>query len=969
MNRICGIQPIAIDGIWNKNEQSGYSIVLRVDGWKEGPFGQLRSLLFGWDARSWYGTDIEESKLNGRTILTLTPRQALEFLTAPAALHLLQLNYSERLHLLRQIAEQLLDCLAQGEFEPDAAAWSAEQASWRLVLDQKRQQHWEHCMQQAQQYGFEALHLWPALVINELLEEDANVRSCWQELLHKTGESLLMTKVIDEEEWLTAIGFKEDTLPYKLAVALHEPAGRGASWMLRTSIYNTLDEQWYSLAFDSQFERWYMEDADGSRLSVPEAWARTLPEKLLRERQRYIQVLEQEPQTDAHYIMQQAMSEQEAWHFLEYTSQQLLAAGCKVILPGWWENVKSRRLKVKGKVRGALGSPAEPMFGLNQIVQFDWRFALGDSEISEQQFLEIAASNRRLIKLDEHWVYLSADDIARVKKWLKHVHRKKGLSFSDVLQMHLRGEHADWLEDELEEELETEIEFNEHLAKWLAQLHNIGEIPIAQPPALFLGELRPYQQQGLSWLLFLRRFGMGAVLADDMGLGKTIQYMAYLAAVKEAAKEQKLPPSLLICPTSVIGNWERELQRFAPHLKAVLHYGTKRAKGEKFAGAVEGADLVITSYALAQIDSEELQQISWDSLCLDEAQNIKNAYTKQAVAIRKLLATHRIALTGTPMENRLTELWSIYDFINPGYLGSLYQFRRSMIVPIEREKDSGKIEALQRWVKPFMLRRVKKDPSISLSLPEKQESKSFIPLTAEQVSLYEGIVSDLLQKLDKEAPMQRRGLILGSLTKLKQLCDHPALLLQQQTIKHWAITRSSKLERLVEIVDHIAELGERCLIFTQYIEMGTQIQQLLSQRYELDVPYLHGAVPKQKRDEMIQAFQNEELPHVAFVLSLKAGGTGLNLTAANHVIHFDRWWNPAVENQATDRAFRIGQTRQVQVHKFITIGTLEEKIDQMIDGKQMLNDQIVQQSDQWITELSTDELRELFTLRNSWLKE
>src|SRR5690606_16538600 len=284
---------------------------------------------------------------------------------------------------------------------------------------------------------------------------------------------------------------------------------------------------------------------------------------------------------------------------------------------------------------------------------------------------------------------------------------------------------------------------------WLSQLQNVSEIPLMETPSLFLGELRPYQQQGSSWLLFLRSYGLGAVLADDMGLGKTIQYMAYLASIKEKGQAMDTP-SLLICPTSVIGNWERELERFAPHLNVVLHYGSKRPKAEQFFDSIRGADLVITSYALVQIDSEELQQISWDSLCLDEAQNIKNAYTTQAIAIRKLHAKHRIALTGTPMENRLTELWCIYDSLNPGSLGSLYQFRKSVIAPIERDKDAKKIEALQRWVKPFMLRRVKKDPNISLSLPEKQESKSFIPLTKEQVSLYEGIVSDLLNRLEKE---------------------------------------------------------------------------------------------------------------------------------------------------------------------------------------------------------------------------
>jgi len=962
-----GLAPLSIDGIWSKNEE-GYGVVLRVDGWREAPYGQLRSYLFGWDARSWYGTDIEESKLNGRTILRLSPLQALEFLAAPCSLRMLKFVYSERLQLLQNMANQLLDCLEHGQFEPDASSWSSEMTSWRAVLTPNQEQRWEQWLNEAQHYGFDDVNQWLGLAINSLLSTQSDVKHSWNELLDDVGEGMLLTKVIDEEEWLAAVGYKEDVLPYKLAIALHEPIGRAGSWMLRTSIYNADDEQWYTLLYDDYEQRWIMEQADGIRTGIPSDWRATIGEKLQRERLRYAEVMEQQPQVDDHGLLQQPMTEQEAWQFLEISSQQLLAAGCKVILPAWWEGLRSRRLKIKGKVRHSLGSAAEPMFGLDQIVQFDWRFALGETELSEQDFLEIAASNRRLVKIDEQWVFLSTEDLAQVKKWLKQVHRKKGLTFSDVLQMHLRGEHADWIDDESENELETEIELNDHLKQWLIQLQNVSEIPLVPTPSLFLGELRPYQQQGASWMLFLRNYGLGAVLADDMGLGKTIQYMAYLSAIKENGQALDAP-SLLICPTSVIGNWERELQRFAPHLNVVLHYGAKRLKEHQLIESIKDADLVITSYALAQIDSEDLQQIKWDSLCLDEAQNIKNAYTKQAIAIRKLQARHRIALTGTPMENRLTELWSIYDFINPGYLGSLYQFRKSIIAPIERDKDAKKIEALQRWVKPFMLRRVKKDPSISLSLPEKQESKSFIPLTAEQVSLYEGIVSELLNKLDKEGPMQRRGLILGSLTKLKQLCDHPALLLQQHSKRQWDITRSSKLERLVEIVDHIAEQEERCLIFTQYIEMGEQIQKILSQRYELEVPYLHGAVPKHKRDEMIASFQNEEIPQVAFVLSLKAGGTGLNLTAANHVIHFDRWWNPAVENQATDRAFRIGQTRQVQVHKFITIGTLEEKIDEMIEGKQQLNDQIVQQSDQWITEMSTEELKDLFVLRNNWLKE
>jgi SNF2 family DNA or RNA helicase len=399
-----------------------------------------------------------------------------------------------------------------------------------------------------------------------------------------------------------------------------------------------------------------------------------------------------------------------------------------------------------------------------------------------------------------------------------------------------------------------------------------------------------------------------------------------------------------------------------------LHYGGKREHGEALAEAAGRSDLVITSYSLAQLDEDDLGAIDWNSLCLDEAQNIKNVYTKQSGAIRRLNAGHKIALTGTPMENRLTELWSIYDFINPGYLGSMTDFRKAVVTPIERTRDEKLIQGLQRWVKPFMLRRVKKDPAIQLSLPDKIETKSFMTLTAEQGTLYENLVSELMEKLDTLDAMQRRGLILATLTKLKQLCDHPALLLHETEADKWDAERSGKMARLIEMCEEIAAEGERCLIFTQFVEMGQRIKEALEQSLGVKVPYLHGGVPKAKRDDMITAFQSEESVGGAFVLSLKAGGTGLNLTAANHVFHFDRWWNPAVENQATDRAFRIGQTRQVQVHKFITLGTLEEKIDEMIESKQSLNDQVVGVSEQWITEMSTDELKELFALRDVWLK-
>lgn len=954
---------ITLDGAWTQLEER-FVFVLRAEGIKETNYGQLRNLLFAWHEPSWYGTMIEETKLNGRTILILNSEQAFQFLTYSQPNTFIKLKCSEQLDILKKLAKLYEQVMLNGWFVPDTINWSREQSAWRVQLPEHL--HTEYNTY-SERIGKDAAERWFSLLIEQLIETNPTVKQAWRELLQHNGESQMLTTISDAEQWLVTVGFEQDQSPFKLALSLHEPKRGSQDWYIRTSILDTELNQWFLLEYKSELG-YCLINSEKQYNSVPVAWLEQLKLKLEKETFHYEQVLGYPLTLDEHLIIEQLITEHEAWQFLELDSERLLQAGCKVILPAWWEQIRNRKLKIKGKVKSNIGSASEPMFGLNQIVQFDWKFALGDQELTEDQFMELTESNRKLIQINDEWIYLSTEDIAQVKKWLKTVYKKKGLTFSDVLQMHLRGEHAEFFEESEEEQYKAEIELNHHLDAWLDTLRHIQQIPLVDKPDGFTGELRPYQLQGASWLLFLRRFGLGAILADDMGLGKTIQLIAYLTHIKEHEKKSN-KPALLICPTSVIGNWERELRKFAPTLKVKMHYGQKRFKQEEFVEYCQDADLVITSYALAHIDQDDLHLINWDVLCLDEAQNIKNAYTKQSLAIRKLPSFHRIALTGTPMENRLTELWSLYDFINPGYLGSLYQFRKSMIAPIERTKDEQIIAGLQRWVKPFMLRRVKKDPAISLSLPEKMESKSFIPLTTEQVSLYENVVSELISNIERVDLKQKKGLILSSLTKLKQLCDHPALFLQQEGKKQWEITRSSKLERLVEIVDQIAEQQERCLIFTQYIEMGHQIQKLLSQRYELPVPYLHGGVAKHKRDEMIDTFQDESIPQVAFVLSLKAGGTGLNLTAANHVIHFDRWWNPAVENQATDRAFRIGQVRQVEVHKFITIGTIEEKIDEMIESKMSLNEQIVQQSDQWITELNNSEIKELFTLRHDWLKE
>jgi SNF2 family DNA or RNA helicase len=502
------------------------------------------------------------------------------------------------------------------------------------------------------------------------------------------------------------------------------------------------------------------------------------------------------------------------------------------------------------------------------------------------------------------------------------------------------------------------------LRKVLDQLRTqklLAELP---EPQGFHGELRPYQRRGLGWLVYLRRLGLGACLADDMGLGKTVQAIAMLLH-ERASEEQERRPALLVCPTSVVANWRREVERFAPSLRVLVHHGGSRHEGEAFLEALGGHDIVITSYGTARRDAEVLQQVFWSDLILDEAQNIKNPSAKQSQAVRRFDARNRVALTGTPVENHLTELWSVLEFLNPGYLGSHEQFRQQFTVPIERYNDDEQAAELRRLVQPFLLRRLKSDPTIISDLPEKNEMVVYCSLTQEQAALYETTVHDALDKLDNADGIQRRGMVLSLLTKLKQICNHPAHYLKEQGPLS---SRSGKLQRLTEMLEEALSVGDHALVFTQFVEMGTLLTHHLRDCLNTEVLFLHGGTPALQRDQMVQAFQSDDGPPI-FVLSLRAGGSGLNLTRANHVFHYDRWWNPAVENQATDRAFRIGQRRNVQVHKFVVAGTLEERINDIIESKQALAESIVGSGENWLTELDTEQLRELLTLRRETLDE
>jgi SNF2 family DNA or RNA helicase len=441
-----------------------------------------------------------------------------------------------------------------------------------------------------------------------------------------------------------------------------------------------------------------------------------------------------------------------------------------------------------------------------------------------------------------------------------------------------------------------------------------------------------------------------------MGLGKTVQLLAMECL--QRYQDPGTGPTLLLCPMSLVGNWQREAAKFAPKLRVYPHHGGARLHGDALCSHLEDTDLVVTTYATATRDIDELGGYGWNRVVLDEAQAVKNSLSRAAKAVRRLEAGHRVALTGTPVENRLAELWSIMDFLNPGLLSSSEVFRTRYAIPVERYGQTEPAERLRAVTRPYVLRRLKTDPTIIDDLPEKIEIKQYCQLTTEQASLYQSIVDDMLEKIENTQGIERRGNVLAAMAKLKQVCNHPAQLLHDRSPIG---TRSGKVIRLEEILEEILAEGDRVLCFTQFTEFAEMLVPHLAARFSRDVLYLHGGTPRTRRDEMVARFQSGDGPSI-FLLSLKAGGTGLNLTAANHVVHLDRWWNPAVENQATDRAFRIGQQRTVQVRKFICTGTLEEKIDDMIEEKKALADLVVSDGEGWLTELSTRDLREVFAL-------
>ncbi|MEW6666323.1 MAG: DEAD/DEAH box helicase [Thermodesulfobacteriota bacterium] len=654
-----------------------------------------------------------------------------------------------------------------------------------------------------------------------------------------------------------------------------------------------------------------------------------------------------------------AWSPKDAYRFLEEVPL-LEESGVLVRLPDWWQKRPRPRVVV------TMGERKQSRLGTGTMLDFKVELALGEERLTEAEWRQLMEGEEGLVNLRGKWVEIDRERLSEALAHWKRVEKhagEDGISFIEGMRL-LAGAPSDLGMDGEPRETDREWAFvnaGTWLSGVLAGLRNPESLDSYGRGKGFHGALRPYQAIGHHWLGFLSSLGLGACLADDMGLGKTIQILSLLASLKEAKKDGD-KPSLLVLPASLVANWRDEIKRFAPALHACFVHPSETDKTVLSAMAAEpskalaGSDVVLTTYGML-LRQEWLLDLEWDLAILDEAQAIKNPVADQTRAVKKLKARAKIALTGTPVENRLSDLWSIFDFLCPGLLGSARKFKEFAKGLERREQD--RYGPLRRLVQPYILRRLKTDQSIIADLPDKTEVKAFCGLTKRQASLYARSVEDLARALHGIEGMKRRGLVLGYLLRFKQICNHPSQLLGD---RRYDPAESGKYDRLRAICEEIASRQEKLLLFTQFREMSEPLAAFLTEVFGREGLVLHGGTPVKKRRDLIHAFEKDDGPPF-FVLSLKAGGTGLNLTAASHVIHFDRWWNPAVENQATDRAFRIGQKRNVLVHKFVCRGTVEEKIDELIEEKKELSDGILKTgAESVLTEMSDKELIDLVAL-------
>ncbi|MDR0218579.1 MAG: DEAD/DEAH box helicase [Enterobacteriaceae bacterium] len=607
--------------------------------------------------------------------------------------------------------------------------------------------------------------------------------------------------------------------------------------------------------------------------------------------------------------------------------------GIRTLLPKTLDRLLRPRLSmsVTSQTKGMSSS----QLSAGKILNFDWQVALGEHHLTQTEFEQLVQGATGVVRFKGEYIYLDPEEIASLQAKLS---KPSKLSGTELLHIALAGEYSG-----------TPVKLDDNTLQLLADLRESGDVSL---PSYLNATLRPYQQRGYAWMWRNLQTGFGSVIADDMGLGKTLQVIATLLRLKQDGDLEQ-SKALIVVPTSLLTNWQKEIARFAPTISMGVFHGSKRELTH------ERPDVLLTTYGIVRRAVATLKTMSWRVLVVDEAQNIKNPSTEQTKAIKSIPAAGHIAMSGTPVENRLSEYWSLMDFVNRGYLGTLKRFEKDYTTPIQTHRDRQVAERFQRITAPFLLRRLKSDRNVISDLPDKVESDQYCTLTKEQTALYESVVRESMLILEAEDDkFKRQGLVLQMIMALKQICNHPALYLKQPASDAMA---SGKLERLFDLLDDIYSSHEKVLIFTQFREMGELLAHWLQQRYGQAPMFLHGGLSRTKRDEMVEKFQTDRTERV-FLLSLKAGGTGLNLTAASNVIHFDLWWNPAVEAQATDRAYRIGQQHNVQVHRFITSATFEERINEMIQSKRELSEMVVGSGEQWIGNLDTKALRELFSL-------
>ena len=666
------------------------------------------------------------------------------------------------------------------------------------------------------------------------------------------------------------------------------------------------------------------------------------------------------------------LTSSEVMEFLKHPKDLLIQSGFNIVLPEVFTFEGKQRLttsliirsKEDSKKKRGLTSVLPSIFDIDSMLDIKWDARIEGKKITEEEFNNLIDSNEPLVKLNGKWVLIdpkNVEDLRNIKKFRVN-------SYIDALKLGLIGK-VQLQENGSKFDVIVEGELNEIITR-IQSIESFEEIPC---PSTFNGKLRDYQEVAIKWMGNMTKLNFGLCLADDMGLGKTIQVIAFLLHLKEKYPKKK-GGILVVCPTSVLFNWQREFSKFAPTLEVILHHGPNRYKNpSEIPEFLKAHRIFLTSYGTIRNDIDFLETIQFSGIIIDESQNMKNNTSKQTQAIYKLKSQYRICLSGTPIENRLLELWSLFNFLNPGLLGNREEFQERFILPIERFQNQEAINDLKIIIAPFILRRVKSDRSIIKDLPEKNEMKITIELTNEQMALYKDLTEETLITIDDNTidNRKKRGLILALLVKLKQICNHPYHYLKKdidsietdKEIKH-IISQSNKLERLLEMTDEVISNGEKVLIFTQFAQMGTIIKKILEWQYNFRILFFHGSVPEKKRSVIIDDFQSEEIDSPPIlILSLKAGGTGLNLTQGTTVIHFDRWWNPAVEDQATDRAYRIGQKSVVNVYKFITHGTIEEKIDILLEEKRDLSEKIVTSTgESWISNLNTEKLKELLVL-------